>query len=110
MAIEPLSGKVAWQVAMMDLASSAGMLATDGGLLFTGLLTGEFIALDQDTARRCGSSRPGRRSTRRPSLTRHKGRQYVTVLSGRGGSVASRLVTDSVPPAARCGPLPLMPE
>jgi hypothetical protein len=26
---------------------SAGMLATDGGLLFTGRLNGEFIALDQ---------------------------------------------------------------
>ena len=38
-----LSGKVAWKIPLMDLASSAGMLATDGGLLFTGLLTGELI-------------------------------------------------------------------
>jgi len=35
----------------MDLASSAGMLATDGGLLLTGLLTGEVIALDPVTIR-----------------------------------------------------------
>ena len=41
MAIDPLTGKVAWKVPMMDFASSAGMLATDGGLLFTGKLTGE---------------------------------------------------------------------
>jgi len=27
------------------------MLATDGGLLFTGLLTGEVVALDQDSGK-----------------------------------------------------------
>ena len=37
LALEPLTGKVKWQTPMMDFASSAGMLATDGGLLFTGL-------------------------------------------------------------------------
>jgi outer membrane protein assembly factor BamB len=35
----------------MDFASSAGMLATDGGLLFTGKLTGEVIALDIDNGK-----------------------------------------------------------
>src|SRR5262245_16753322 len=49
MAFDPLGGKAKWKVPLMETASSAGMLATDGGLLFTGLLTGEFIALDQDT-------------------------------------------------------------
>ncbi len=32
-----------------DMPSSAGMLVTDGGLVFTGKLTGEFVALDEDT-------------------------------------------------------------
>src|SRR3989475_7605464 len=48
MAIEPLSGKVAWQVPMMDFASSAGMVSTHGGLLFTGKLDRGGIAPDQD--------------------------------------------------------------
>jgi outer membrane protein assembly factor BamB len=48
LAFDPLTGKGKWKVPLMETASSAGMLATDGGLLFTGLLNGEFIALDLD--------------------------------------------------------------
>ena len=110
MAIEPLSGKVAWQVPMMDLASSAGMLATDGGLLFTGLLTGEFIALDQDDGKTLWKFKTGSSVNAPPITYTHKGRQYVTVLSGRGGSVASRLVTDSVPAGGSVWTFALMPE
>ena len=47
-AINPLTGEKKWEVPLTDLPSSAGMLATGGGLLFTGKLTGEFIALDED--------------------------------------------------------------
>src|SRR6267154_2727063 len=110
MAIEPLSGKVAWQVPMMDLASSAGMLATDGGLLFTGLLTGEFIALDQDNGKTLWKFKTGSSVNAPPITYTHKGRQYVTVLSGRGGSVASRLVTDSVPAGGSVWTFALMPD
>src|SRR6266403_4559465 len=48
-AINPLTGEKKWEIPLTDLPSSAGMLATGGGLLFTGKLTGEFIALDKDT-------------------------------------------------------------
>ena len=68
MAIDPVSGKVAWQVPMMDFASSAGMLATDGGLLFTGKLTGEVIALDSDNGKQLWQFKTDRASMRRPSL------------------------------------------
>ncbi len=48
-AINPLTGEKKWEVPLTDFPSSAGMLATGGGLVFTGKLTGEFIALDEDT-------------------------------------------------------------
>ncbi|MFL5066939.1 MAG: PQQ-binding-like beta-propeller repeat protein, partial [Xanthobacteraceae bacterium] len=51
MAFDPLTGKAKWKVPLIETASPAGMLATDGGLLFTGRMTGEFIALDQDTGK-----------------------------------------------------------
>src|ERR1019366_273701 len=97
MAIEPLTGKVVWQEPMMDLASSAGMLATDGGLLFTGKLTGELIALDQDNGKTLWQFKTGSSVNAPPITYTFKGKQYVTVLSGRGGSVAGRFVTNSVP-------------
>ncbi|HMH17475.1 MAG TPA: PQQ-dependent dehydrogenase, methanol/ethanol family [Burkholderiales bacterium] len=110
LAIDPLTGKVAWQVPMKEFASSAGMLATDGGLLFTGLLTGEVIALDQDNGKTLWQFKTGSSVNAPPITYTHKGRQYVTVLSGRGGSVASRLVTDSVPAGGSVWTFALMPE
>ena len=110
MAIEPLSGKVAWQVPMMDFASSAGMLATDGGLLFTGLLTGEVIALDQANGKRLWQFKTGSSVNAPPITYTHRGRQYVTVLSGRGGSIANRVVTDSVPAGGSVWTFALMPN
>ena len=74
---------------MMDFASSAGMLATDGGLLFTGKLTGEVIALDSDDGKQLWQFKTGSSINAPPITYTHKGQQYVTVLSGRGGSVAS---------------------
>ena len=48
-AIDPLTGEKKWDVPLTDMPSSAGMLATGGGLVFTGKLTGEFVALDAAT-------------------------------------------------------------
>src|SRR5260221_13665112 len=75
MAIEPLSGKVAWQAPMMDFASSAGMLATDGGVLFTGLLTGEGIALDQANGKGVWRFKTGSSGTAPPLTHTPKGPQ-----------------------------------
>ena len=44
-AINPLTGEKKWEVPLTDLPSAAGMLATGGGLVFTGKITGEFVAL-----------------------------------------------------------------
>jgi alcohol dehydrogenase (cytochrome c) len=97
MAIEPVSGKVVWQQPLMDFASSSAMLATDGGLLFTGMLTGEVVALDQDTGQRLWQFKTGSSVNAVPITYTYKGKQYVTVLSGRGGSVAGRFIANSVP-------------
>ena len=110
MAIEPLTGKVVWQQPMADFASSAGVLATDGGLLFTGLLTGEVIALDQESGKRLWQFKTGSSVNAPPITYTHKGRQYVTVLSGRGGSVAGRLINDIVPAGGSVWTFALMPE
>jgi alcohol dehydrogenase (cytochrome c) len=96
-AMNPLSGKVAWKMPLQDFASSAGMLGTDGGLLFTGKLTGEFIALDQATGKQVWQFQTGSSVNSPPITYTHKGVQYVTILSGRGGSNPTRAVSALVP-------------
>ncbi len=51
LAIDPLTGEKKWEMPLVNLPASAGMLATGGGLIFTGKLTGEFIALDEKTGK-----------------------------------------------------------
>ena len=96
-AIEPLTGKVVWETPLMDMPSSAGMLATDGGLLFTGKLSGEMIALDIDNGKPLWQFKTGSSVNAPPITYTHKGVQYVTVLSGSGGSSAARYTRNSVP-------------
>src|SRR5262244_1724068 len=111
MAFDPLSGKAKWKVPLMETASSAGMLATDGGLLFTGLLTGEFIALDQETGQTLWKFKTGSAINSPPITYTHQGRQFVTVLSGVGGSVNRRMKDyDLIPVGGSVTTFALMPE
>ncbi len=96
-AINPLTGEKKWEVPLTELAGSAGMLATGGGLLFTGKLTGEFIALDQDTGQQLWQFKTGSSVNATAITYTHKGRQYVTVASGLGGSLATRYAARKVP-------------
>jgi len=96
-AMNPLTGKTAWKIPLQDFGVSAGTLATDGGLLFTGKLTGEFIALDQDSGKQLWQFKTGSGIVAPPITYTHKGVQYVTVLSGRGGAVSGRAVNSIVP-------------
>ncbi len=96
-AMNPLTGKVQWKIPLRDFAVSAGTLGTDGGLLFTGKLTGEFIALDQDTGKQLWQFKTGSSVNAPPITYTHKGVQYVTILSGRGGSNPSRSAGAVVP-------------
>jgi alcohol dehydrogenase (cytochrome c) len=109
-AMNPLTGKVAWKTPLQDFASSAGVLGTDGGLLFTGKLTGEFIALDQATGKQLWQFKTGSSVNAPPITYTNKGVQYVTILSGRGGSNPTRAVGDIVPAGGSVWTFALLPE
>ncbi|HTR38157.1 MAG TPA: PQQ-dependent dehydrogenase, methanol/ethanol family [Bryobacteraceae bacterium] len=96
-AINPLTGEKKWEIPLTDLPSAAGMLATGGGLVFTGYLTGEFIALDEDTGKTLWQFKTGSSINSTAITYTHKGRQYVTVVSGIGGILATRYASRKVP-------------
>ena len=109
-AMNPLTGKVQWKIPLRDFAVSAGTLGTDGGLLFTGKLTGEVIALDQDTGKQLWQFKTGSSINAPPITYTYKGQQYVTVLSGRGGSNPSRSAGNVIPTGGSVFTFALMPD
>jgi alcohol dehydrogenase (cytochrome c) len=79
--------------------------------LFTGLLTGEFIALDQETGQTLWKFKTGSAINSPPITYTHQGRQFVTVLSGVGGSVNRRMKDyDLIPVGGSVTTFALMPE
>src|SRR5690348_12177880 len=96
-AINPLTGERKWEIPLTGMPSSAGMLATGGGLLFTGKLTGEFVALDQDTGQTLWQFKTGSSVNSTAITYTYKGRQYVTIASGLGGTLATRYAGSKVP-------------
>ena len=96
-AINPLTGVKKWEIPLADLPSSAGMLATGGGIVFTGKLTGEFVALDEATGKTLWQFQTGSSVNATAITYTHKGRQYVTIASGIGGILASRYAARKVP-------------
>jgi alcohol dehydrogenase (cytochrome c) len=109
-AINPLTGERKWEVPLTDLPSSAGMLATGGGLVFTGKLTGEFLALDESTGKTLWQFKTGSSVNSTAITYTHKGRQYVTVASGVGGQLASRYAARIVPAGGSIWTFALMRE
>jgi len=109
-ALDPLTGKRKWEVPLMDLPSSAGMLATGGGLLFTGKLTGEFVALDKDTGKALWQFQTGSSVNSTAITYTHKGRQYVSIASGLGGVLATRYAFQKMPAGGSMWTFALMPQ
>ena len=97
LAIDPLTGEKKWEVPLTDMPSSAGTLATGGGLVFTGKLTGEFIALDEETGKTLWQFKTSSSVNATAITYTHKGRQYVTIASGLGGGGARRFAAGQVP-------------
>ncbi|MEC8952701.1 MAG: PQQ-binding-like beta-propeller repeat protein [Acidobacteriota bacterium] len=110
LAIDPLTGEKKWEVPLIDFPSSAGMLATGGGVLFTGKATGEFIGLDEVTGETLWQFKTGSSINSTAITYTHNGRQYVTVASGLGGGLANRYAAGQVPTGGSVWTFALMPE
>jgi alcohol dehydrogenase (cytochrome c) len=110
LAINPWTGEKKWEIPLIALPSSAGMLATGGGLVFTGKMTGEFVALDADTGKTLWQFKTGSSVNSTAITYTHKGRQYVTVASGLGGALATRFGAAKVPAGGSIWTFALFPE
>jgi alcohol dehydrogenase (cytochrome c) len=112
-AIDPLTAQKKWRTPLMDFQIWSAMLATGGGLLFTGKETGEFIAVDADTGKVVWQFETGSGINAMPVTYTHQGRQYVTVLSGIGGlywNIAREQLKDKVPQGGSVWTFALLPE
>ena len=87
-AIDPMTGKAKWEMPWEEMPSLSGTLTTAGGLVFTGAMSGEFMALDADSGKKLWQFQTGSGIIGQPVTWEHKGRQYVTVVSGVGGVYA----------------------
>jgi alcohol dehydrogenase (cytochrome c) len=110
LAINPITGEKKWEIPVTDLPISSGMLATGGGLIFTGKLSGEFIALDESTGKTLWQFKTSSSVNATAITYMHKGRQYVTVVSGVGGILASRYAARKVPAGGSVWTFALMGE
>jgi alcohol dehydrogenase (cytochrome c) len=111
-AIEPLTAKHKWRTPIMDIPNYSAMLATAGGLLFTGRETGEFIAIDIDTGKTVWQFQTGSGINAQPITFTVQGRQYVAVQSGLGGVNVLRMgdALRNVPRGGSVWAFALMPD
>jgi alcohol dehydrogenase (cytochrome c) len=111
-AINPLTGQHAWRTPITDIPLYSAVLATAGGLLFTGKETGEFIALDIDTGKPVWQFQTGSGINAQPITFTLKGRQYVAIQSGLGGVNVLRMgeALKNVPRGGSVWLFALMPE
>ena len=110
LAINPLTGEKQWEIPLTDFPNSSGMLATGGGLVFTGNLTGEFIALDEATGETLWQFKTGSGINSTAITFTRNGRQFVSVASGLGGSLANRYARGMVPTGGSVWTFALMPD
>jgi alcohol dehydrogenase (cytochrome c) len=86
-AIDPMTGQARWQTGFKS-PNWAGTLVTAGGLVFTGTLTGEFLAADADTGDILWQFQTPSGIIGQPVTWETNGTQYVTITSGIGGTYA----------------------
>jgi alcohol dehydrogenase (cytochrome c) len=109
-ALNPATGEKKWEVPLLEMPSAAGMLATDGGLVFTGKLTGEVVALDADTGATLWQFKTGSSVNSTAITYTHNGRQFVSIASGLGGAVIPRFAAGRVPTGGSLWTFALMQE
>lgn len=83
-AIDPMTGKAKWKIPFRS-PNWAGTLVTAGGLVFTGTLTGEFIAVDADAGKIVWQFQTPSGIIGQPVTWEKDGKQYLTTTSGTGG-------------------------
>jgi len=88
-AVDPMTGQAKWSVPFKSPNFSSTMV-TASNLVFTGVMTGEFQALDADTGKLLWSFQTPSGIIGQPVTWERDGKQYVTVMSGIGGVYAMR--------------------
>jgi alcohol dehydrogenase (cytochrome c) len=88
-AVDPMTGKSKWEVPYKS-PNYSSTLSTAGNLVFTGVMTGEFQALDAETGKVLWSFQTPSGIVGQPVTWERDGKQYVTVMSGIGGVYALR--------------------
>jgi alcohol dehydrogenase (cytochrome c) len=86
-AVDPLTGRSKWETPYQSPNFSSTMV-TASNLVFTGVMTGEFQALDADTGKILWSFQTPSGIVGQPVTWDRNGKQYVTVMSGIGGVYA----------------------
>lgn len=85
-AIDPKTGKIKWKYEN-KAPLWGGVLATAGGIVFTGTPEGELLGLDDATGKVLYSFQVGSGIVGSPITWEQDGEQYVAVVSGWGGAV-----------------------
>jgi alcohol dehydrogenase (cytochrome c) len=88
-AVDPMTGKSKWE-APYKSPNFSSTLVTASNLVFTGVMTGEFEALDAETGKVLWSFQTPSGILGQPITWEKDGKQYVTILSGIGGVYALR--------------------
>jgi alcohol dehydrogenase (cytochrome c) len=109
-AFEPLTAKRKWQVPQAEFPMWSGSVVTAGGIVFSGKMTGEFVAFDEDTGKELWKFQTSSSVNSQPITFTHQGRQYVSVLSGLGGGSSARRETEGkIQPGGSVWTFALMP-
>jgi alcohol dehydrogenase (cytochrome c) len=82
-AMDVRTGKIVGK-ATFQPPTESGMLSTDGGVLFTGHMTGKFAAYDAETLKEIYSFNLGTPITAPPMTYSVGGKQYIAVVAGGG--------------------------
>lgn len=82
-AMDPITGKLAWKK-RFEMPALAGVLATGGGLVFTGDMVGNLYAFDADNGDVLWQFNAGSGSRGGPVSYQVDGKQYIAIPTGLG--------------------------
>jgi alcohol dehydrogenase (cytochrome c) len=91
-AINPSTGKMAWEWWTRAPLQAGGAMATGGGLVFVGTQDGKLMALDATNGGQLWQYVLGSPVTAPPITFSNGGKQYVAVVTGGGGAQEEFLI------------------